>query len=444
MNRRARLATLALGLWSAVLLGSSAAGRAPGAGDGSGNWPGWRGPTGMGTTDEKDLPLTWDGKTGEGVVWKVALVGTPSDPKAATTGHSSPIVWGGRVFVTTAAKQNREQEENKEVPEHFLLCCQAADGKELWRTQIPQGKEPMGYAIYAVPTPVTDGQAVYAWFGSGVIAAVDFDGKLLWRQERAGPFNLNPGICQSPILYQDTVILSCDQSRGQGWVQALDKKTGEVKWEQKRPKTGSCNTTPVLLDVGGKTQMIAACESALQGLDPSNGQAIWWCKSRAFGESPVAAAGLVFVNKGGNEWAMAVDPAGQGDVAATHVKWKLDKSGGDYSSPVICRIAGNPPGDYIYKVRKEGEVDCLKLATGEEVFSERLEKVSKFASPVATADGRVYFVSTGQSHVLKAGPKLDVIGGGKLGGGGNGSSPAVSNGRIFVRDFQFLWCLGKK
>ncbi|MBM4042933.1 MAG: hypothetical protein FJ290_30965, partial [Planctomycetes bacterium] len=278
---------------------------------------------------------------------------------------------------------------------------------------------------------------VYCWFGSAVVAAVDFEGKLLWRHERPGPFVLNPGICQSPILYGDTVILSVDQARGQGYIQGLDKKTGEVKWEQKRPKTGSCNTTPILLDVKGKTQLIAACENVLQGLHPATGEPLWWCKARAFGESPVAAAGLVVVDKGGNEWALAVDPTGQGDVEKTHVKWRQEKSPGDYSSPVVA-------GEFIYKAAKEGEVLCRTLATGEEVFRDKLDKVSKLASPIATADGRVYFVSTGTSYVLKAGPKLEIIGGGTLGGWGNGSSPAVANGRIFVRDFEFLWCIGAK
>ena len=395
----------------------------------AGNWPGFRGPTGMGTTDEKDLPLKWDGKSGEGILWKAPLKGT--------TGHSSPVVWDDRVFITTAARQNREQEEKKEVPEHHLACYQAADGKLLWRTPIPQGKEPMGYAIYAVPTPVTDGKAVYCWFGSAAVAAVDFEGKLLWRHGRPGPFVLNPGICQSPVLYGDTVILSVDQARGQGYIQALDKKTGEVKWEQKRPKTGSCNTTPVLLDLKGKLQMIAACENHVEGADPATGEVLWWCKARAFGESPVAAAGMVIVDKGGNEWAMAVDPTGQGDVEKTHVKWRAEKSPGDYSSPVVC-------GEFIYKAAMEGEVLCRKLDTGEEVFRDKLDKVSKLASPIATADGRVYFASTGTSYVLKAGPKLEIIGGGSLGGWGNGSSPAVSNGRIFVRDNEFLWCIGAK
>lgn len=422
MKRNGLWAALALMVWAGLHVTSPRVCRAA-------NWPGWRGPTGAGYTEEKDLPLKWDGKTGEGVLWKASLEGT--------TGHSSPIVWGERVFITTAAKQTGEQEQAKEVPEHHLACYQVASGKLVWRTRIPQGKEPMGYAIYAVPTPVTDGKVVYAWFGSAVIAAVDVNGKLLWRHERQGPFNLNPGICQSPILYNDTIILSCDQGRGKGWIQGLDTKTGEVKWEHKRPKAGHCNATPILLEVKGKTQVVAVGGEIVEGLDPSNGQPIWWCKSRGFGESPVYAPGFVYVDKGLNEWAACLDPTGEGDVTATHVKWKLDKSPGDYSSPVLS-------GGHIFKVRKEGEILCRKLATGEEAFTAKIEKVSKLANPIATADGRIYFVSTGRSYVIKASPKLEILGGGSLGGWGNGSAPAVSGGRIFVRDFQFLWCLGVK
>ena len=395
----------------------------------AGDWPGWRGPLGTGCTVEKDLPLAWNGKTGQGILWKVSLQGT--------TGHSSPIVWGDRVFITTAAKQTGQQEQRKEIPEHHIACYQAGDGKLLWNTGIPQGGFQEGYAIYAVPTPATDGKAVYAWFGSGVICAVDFQGKLLWRHERPGPFNLNPGLCASPILYQDTLILPCDQGGGRGFLQCLDKQTGQIRWEQKRTKAGCCNTTPLVMSVKGKPQMILAASEELQGLDPASGEPIWWCKTPGFGQSPITAQGLVYTSKGGNEPAMLVDPAGEGDLAKTHVKWKLPKMPGDYSSAVIA-------GQYVYFAQKEGVVGCLKVSSGETVFAERLDGVSKLASPIATADGRVYFVSTGKSYVLKAGPKPEVLGGGDLQGWGNGSSPAVSSGRIFVRDFEFLWCLGKK
>lgn len=393
------------------------------------NWPGWRGPTGVGCSAEKGLPLKWDGKTGENVLWKASL--------AETTGHSSPIVWGDRIFLTTAAKQTREQEERKEVPEHHLACYQAADGKMLWRTPIPPGKQPAGYAIYAVPTPVTDGEVVYAWFGSAVLAAVDSGGKLLWRKERPGPFDLNPGICSSPILYKDTVILLCDQGRGKGFLQGLDKKTGEVRWQQKREKVSHNNTTPVLTQVSGKPQMVIAASNAVQGLDPASGEIIWWCKARGFGESPAVGGGLVYADKGCDEPAVCVDPTGKGDVTDTHVKWRIDKSPGEYSSPVIA-------GKHVYKARRDEDIVCLDLTTGKELYTAKLDGISKLASPFATADGHVYFATAGKSYVIKAGPSLEVLATNDLGGEMDGSSPAVSGGRVFIRGRKFLYCIGSK
>ena len=393
------------------------------------NWPAWRGPTGVGRSAEKHLPLKWDGKSGENVLWKAPLAGT--------TGHSCPIVWGDRVFLTTAAKQTREQEESKQVPEHHLICYQAADGKVLWRTLIPPGKQPAGYAIYAVPTPVTDGKVVYAWFGSAVLAAVDSGGKLLWRKERPGPFTLNPGICSSPILYKDTVILLCDQGRGKGFLQGLDKKTGEVKWQQKREKVSCNNTTPVLIEVNGKCQMVIAASNAVQGLDPASGEIIWWCKSPGFGESPAFGGGLVYTDKGCDETAVCVDPTGSGDVTGTHVKWRIDKSPGEYSSPVIA-------GKHVYKARRDEDIVCLDLATGKERYTAKLDGISKLASPFATADGRVHFVTAGKSYVIKAGPRLEVLAANDLRGEMDGSSPAVSGGRIFIRGRKLLYCIGRK
>ena len=367
---------------------------------------------------------------GENVLWKAPLKGS--------TGHSSPIVWGDRVFLTAADKQTREQESKKEIPDHHIVCFQASDGKQLWRTRVEPGKELAGYSIYASPTPVTDGKAVFAWFGSGVVAATDIDGKLLWRHERAGPFQLNPGITSSPVLYGDTVILISDQGRGNGFLQGLDKKTGDVKWEKKRKDASYCNATPFLMTVDGKPQLIVAASNALQGLDPATGDPVWWCKSWGFGASPAHDGGLIYADKGGNESAVAVEPGGAGDVTKTRVKWKIDKLPGDYSSPVVS-------GDYVYRVQGDGVLQCLRLSTGEKVFNERVEKLSKLSSPVATADGRVYFVSAGTSHVIKVGDKLDVLATNRLGGeSNNGSSPAIANGRIYIRDFENLYCIGEK
>ena len=391
------------------------------------NWAGWRGPSGVGATSEKDLPLTWNGKTNENVLWKVAVNGV---------GNSSPIVSGDHVFITSSTKQTNKEQDDKIIPAHFVHCFKVSDGSVVWKTSVPPGKQPAGYAIYAVPTPVTDGKRIYVWFGSAVLAALDFDGKIVWRQERDGPFTLNPGICSSPVLYEDTLILLCDQGRNQGYLQGIDKNTGLVKWEQKRPKVSYSNTTPLLLDVKGKRQLIIAASNQLQGLDPATGLPIWWCASSGFGSSPAYGSGLLYSDSGTTGPGIAVDPTGQGDVTASHVKWKIDKVPGEYSSPVIC-------GDYVYRTRKPGQVLCWKLSTGEEVFAERLEGVSILASPIATADGRIYFLSTAKSFVIQAGPKLEVLATNDLMGGNTGASPALAAGRIFLRDDRFLYCIGK-
>lgn len=428
MERKLARSAFVLVLMTACAMVLAAAAASP-----AGDWPGWRGPAGTGVTDEKDLPLTWswNGKPadkGENILWKVPLKGL--------TGHSGPIVWGDKVFLTTASKQTNEQEKEKLIPEHQMSCYQAADGKCLWTTIIPPGREPAGYAIYAVPTPVTDGKAIYAWFGSAVVVAVDFDGKILWRQERAGPFNLNPGLCSSLTLFEDTVLLLVDQGRDKGYLQALDKKTGEVKWERKREKTGCNNSTPILIQVGGKPQLVVAGERVLQGLSPATGEPIWWCKGSAFGSSPVLANGLIYIDKG-NETGMVVDPTGTGDVTATHVKWKLDKVPGEYTSPVAV-------GDLVYRAHKPGNITCRKLATGEQVYDEAAKDISILASPFATADGRVYFAGGDKTYVVKAGEKFEILATNDLRGGNNGSSPAVSNGRIFIRGNEWLFCIGTK
>ena len=197
------------------------------------DWPGWRGPTGVGVAEDKDLPLTWNAKTGENVVWKV---------KTGAEHFSSPIVVGGKVILTIAPPgEPRTDDPKKKLPKQQVVCFSADDGKEQWRTPVDMGPvvvEP-GYPA-ATPTPASDGRQVFAWFGSGVAVALDLDGKVQWRKEFPGPYYLNPGVCSSPVLYEDTVLILCDQSKDNGFLVALDKKTGDEKWRQKRP---NCRTT---------------------------------------------------------------------------------------------------------------------------------------------------------------------------------------------------------
>lgn len=406
-----------------------------------GNWPCWRGPTGMGYCEEKDLPLEWDGKTKKNLLWKVPLEGI---------GNSSPIVWNDRVFATVSKKQTNKEQDEKIIPEHWVDCFRVADGKQLWHTSIAPGHYPRGYGIYAVPTPVTDGKQVYCMFSSGVMAALDFDGKVQWRVEIVGEIPKNfDGLIGSPVLHQDMVIfiVNVDQNGGNGLAQALDKKTGKVKWEKKLPKSGSANASPVLLPVAGKTQLIVASGNLLEGLDPTNGTTIWSCKRHMGDLSPVFANGLLFTDCPGGP-GLAIDPTGMGDITKTRVKWKIDKTPASYAyaSPCIS-------GDYIYRVQKPGILYCWKLSTGELQYEERLEGLTNLASPIATADDRVYFITSAISYIIKSGPKLEVLAKNTLGGynGNNGPSPAIANGRIYVRDAEpagpqgaFLYCIGKE
>jgi outer membrane protein assembly factor BamB len=402
------------------------------------NWPGWRGPTGMGYTHEKDLPLTWDGKTKENLLWKAPLVGG--------IGWSSPIVWGDRVFVTTSVKQSAKEQNDKLIPEHWVSCFQVADGKEIWRTSVPPGPIWRGN-VYAVPTPVTDGKLIFCWFGSAVYTALDFDGKIVWRHELPGPVPQHvDGLLTSPILFEDTVIrvLNAEQSAGKGFLQALDKKTGKVKWEKKLDRGYRCNATPIILPIDGKLQLVLTSSSVSEGLNPVNGETIWSCRFGGVNSSPAYGSGLFYLDNFITRTAMAVDPSGKGDITKTHVKWTV-KAMGEWSSPVVC-------GDFVYRTKNPDLLQCLKLSTGEAMYSERLAGLNVLVSPIVTPDERIYILTPGKSYVIKAGPKLEVLAINELRGHGNaGSSPAVSDGRIFVRDHEpmgslpaHLYCVGKK
>ncbi len=299
------------------------------AGARAGNWPGWRGPTGMGYTDEKDLPLTWSPR--ENLLWKAPLGGI---------GNSSPVVWGERVFVTVSRRQTNKEQDAKIIPDHWVSCFRTADGKELWRTPVPPGHFPRGYGIYAVPPPAADGRHVFCWFSSGVLAALDFDGKIVWRQEVPGELAKHiDGLINSPVLLGDTVIcvVNVNQYGDKGAVQARDKKTGAVKWERKLPKMGSSNASLVLLPVDGKPQLLVPSQHLLEALNPADGEVIWSFKRRMGDLSPVAASGLLFTDAPGGP-GIAIDPTGRGDVSKTHGKWKIDKTPASYAyaSPVIC------------------------------------------------------------------------------------------------------------
>lgn len=401
----------------------------------AGDWPGWRGPTGMGQTDETNLPLTWGGKDNVNVLWKVPLAG--QEAKAGQDqNQSSPIVSGGRVFVT-ASYWPGGKPDPKAYPEHHLVCYRATDGHQLWDAKIDPGPWLLSdlRGGYTAPTPAADAERVYVVFGSAVIAAVDRDGTVVWRKE-IRPYKFDVALAASPVLFGETVLLVCDQLDGQSRIVAFDRKTDDVKWEEKRPKVGFAHSTPVLAKIGGATQLLVSASNALQGLDPTSGKVLWWCAAKGDTVSPVLAGGVVYCDSGRGGPGLAVDPTGTGDVTKTHVNWTLAQVPEGFSSPVAV-------GEHLYRMNAPEILKCVNLATGTVVFAERLAGVSTSSSPIATADGRVYLASAGKSYVLKAGPKLEVLAVNDLGDGSHASA-AVADGRLYLKGRRWLFCIGTK
>ncbi len=425
--------TLALVVVLAVFIGPTSKGRAE-------NWPQFRGPTGLGYTEDTQLPLTWGGPEQRNILWKAPLKGQ---------GHASPIVWGDAVFVCTAHWPANVRERQKVIPEHHLTCYRLTDGKMNWDTLIPPGpwvrtdfrSGPGGG--YAAPTPATDGKLVYCAFGSSVLAAVDFQGKIIWRKEIV-PHTFDVTIGSSPVLYGDTVILLCAMSRPRdSRVIAFTKATGAVKWQRPLPDTGFGHSTPVIVSVNGKPQLLVLAsgmrvtDDALQSLDPATGERLWWCRGAGDAASPAFGAGVVYFDSGRGSPGVAVDPTGSGDVSKTHVRWTIPKVPEGIGSPIIV-------GRYVYRLHNPGVLTCWEAATGKQVYARRLEGISTtWASPIADPQGRIFFANAGKSYVIQSGPEFRVLAVNDL-GDGNHPSPAVAPGRLLLVGMKDLYCIGRK
>lgn len=403
------------------------------------DWPQWRGPTGMGLSPARFLPLTWGGPTNEHILWKAPLAAT-DDKIRYDNNQSSPIVAGGRVFVTMSYWPSTSTP--KEYPEHHVVAFNAADGKRLWDEKVAPGPWLLSdlRGGYTAPTPAADAERIYVLFGSAVLAAFDRQGKQLWRQEIT-PHDFDVCLGASPVLYKDTILVMCEMTKGSRLV-AFDKATGDVRWTHDRKGADWTHSTPVVAKIRNKDQLLVAGANALQGLDPATGDVVWSAKladqpNARIGDAPTPAygAGVVYADSGRGGPGLAVDPTGSGDVTKSHGKWKNANVPGDsLGSPLIA-------GGYLYRLQSPGVLKCHKLPGGELMYAERLQDVVTASSPVATADGRIYLATAGKSYVLRAGPKFEVLGTSSL-GDNNLSSPAIANERLFLRGQKNLYCIG--
>ena len=389
------------------------------------NWPGWRGPERTGVSSERDVPETWTAR--DGIEWKVALPGS---------GISNPIVWGDRVFVTAADGLRQEN--------LHLICLARDTGKELWHQRF-WGTAPTLYhdtkSSMATPTPVTDGKFVYGFFGTGDVFCLDVDGGLVWQRSLAseyGEFENRFAASSSPLLYRDLLLLQCDHY-GASYAVALETSTGRNRWKLDRPECWLSWATPQLAPVGdGSVHEFILCGSEkIDALDPLTGEKLWTVRGmrRECIPTPVLANGLIYAVSGPKGPSLAIQPGGRGDVTETRVVWSSGRGAPFVPSAIVT-------GDRYYLVDDQGIGTCLDAHTGKLVWQKRLPGAYT-ASPVA-ADGKIYFFNeAGTTVVIRAGGDdyeeraQNAIGEPVF------ASPAISNGRIFLRGARHLYCIGR-
>jgi outer membrane protein assembly factor BamB len=398
---------------------------------GNGNWPMWRGPHGDGTTDETGFPTQWTAT--ENVVWKTAIPGR---------GHSSPIVWGDRLFVTAAL----EDSDLKKPTDRQLLCLDRKDGNILWRQTVVNAPQEHIHNLNsrASSTPATDGERVYVTFLDDpkvVIAAYDFAGKEVWRVS-PGEFESTHGFCSPPILYKDLVIVNCDQDafkkKKPAYIVALDRKTGVERWRIDRTHRIRSYCPPLIVEAAGKMQMVLTGAETVDSYDPDTGKLIWEVTgpTEQFVASMVYSKGLFFLTAGFPTYhVMGIKPDGMGNVTKTHVAWHVENGGAGYVPSPVAH------GDEIFLVHDAGHATCREALTGKLHWNQRLGNHHS-ASPVC-ADGRLYFTADdGNTFIVKADKKFELIEKNPIGEDCY-ASPAFSKGQIFMRGSKHLFCIGK-
>jgi outer membrane protein assembly factor BamB len=399
----------------------------------AGNWPQFRGPHGQGVSDETALPSAWGPATN--VAWKTAVAGL---------GHSSPIVWGNDVFLTTAIEG--EPLPGAKAPVHLLQEDPAKPAEPFVHPDSLGHDRRHTYKVIALALdtgkvrwervayegPVYDGRHKRGIF------AYDFAGTLLWKQDVGDIKTLGMGTASSPVLYKNLVILQCDEDSGaDSFIIALDGRSGKTVWKTKRP-TSVTWTTPALVDVGTATELVAAGSEFVIGYDPATGRELWRTKGLESNTiaTPLIGHGLVIVSAGyPTKKVLAIRPGGRGDVTASHVAWTYEKGTSYIPSPILY-------GDYIYLISDAGLLTCLDAKTGAVKYEGGRPPVpAKFvASPVAFG-GHLYLTSTdGDTFVVRAGPTHEVVRTNELDEPVY-ASLAPAQGRLLIRGQGHVYCI---
>jgi len=447
-------------LYSAILLllVSAVFGQDQGGREGV-NWPSFRGHHADGISDGFAAPVKWDLGKSQNIAWKAAIPGL---------GHSSPVIWGDRVFVTTAISGLNTPElkvglygsidpvEDDTVHQWQLICLDKSSGKVLWKQTSYQGvpkvkRHPK--STHANSTPATDGKHVVAFFGSEGLYCYDMAGNLIWKTDFGvlnSTYYVVPsaqwGFASSPVIHSGSVIVQCDVLEN-SFLAALDIKTGKELWRTARDEVPTWGT-PTIYPDGENTQIIVNGYKHIGAYDFKTGKEIW--KIVGGGDipvpTPVVADDLVFINSAHGKmspiYAIKLNSKGDislkpGDTSNEQIVWSIKRGGAYMQTPIVY-------GDYLYNLRGNGSLSCFRAKTGELIYREAVGKMASFSASGVAADGKLYFPSEqGEVYVVKAGPEFEVLGSNPM----NDicmATPALSEGTLFVRTHHYLVAVANK
>lgn len=393
------------------------------------NWPTWRGPENNGVSRETTFPTTWSKSSN--ILWQVPLPGP---------GNSTPIVWGNKIFLTCAFEKGAKR---------GLICFDRNDGKILWQADVPYAtKEPTHETNpYCSSSPITDGERVIAWQGSAGLVAYDMDGKLLWHRSDLGAFTHIWGNASSPLFDGDNVIAYMGPGLNV-FIGAFDKKTGKDVWRIELPDAKAKTvdqfygswSSPVIRETDGKKELILGLPKQIVAFDLATQKQIWNCTGLGplVYTNPLVSGDTIVVMSGYSGPAVGMRAGGTGDITESNRLWQItDKK--DLPQRVGSGII---VGDHIYILNDPGFAQCIELKTGKEVWREKLGVTSW--SSMSYAGGKLYVIDfKGETFVLNASPEFRLVARNPL-GEMTRASHAFSDGQIFIRTYNNLYCIGSK
>ncbi|MFT5467265.1 MAG: outer membrane protein assembly factor BamB [Verrucomicrobiales bacterium] len=419
-----------------------------------GAWPSFRGPSASGVADGQKLPERWDASTGEGILFKVEIPGLA---------HSSPIIWGDQIFLTTAVSSDSaasfkpglygsgDASADRSEHEWRVLCLNKHDGNLIWSTTaaagVPKDKRHVK-STYANSTPATDGKRVVALFGSEGLFAFDLDGKLLWKKDLGrmdvGAYDLPSyewGTASSPIIFDGKVIVQIDTQKD-SFILAADIETGKTLWVTARDELPSWGTPTVFQFGVLRPEIITNGSNFVRGYDPETGTELWRLggSSKITAPTPIFSKDLIIVTSGRHPERpiFAIRPGGEGDITGTeNVAWSRTRRGPYMPTPIVYN-------DLLFVLSNDGPFACYDLKTGDERFYLRLPHDGNgfSASPVG-ADGKLYFPSEdGITFVVAAEPEFRLLAKNSV-GEPIMASPALSGGVLYLRGEKHLFAIGK-